>query len=70
MENDAFKCPKEGCGKNFRKENLLQVSNIEVLWNKSVFCSVCHYAFHVAETTDRCFVRDLCSSELLHSIWW
>jgi len=44
MENDAFKCPKEGCGKNFRKENLLQVSTVEVLWNKSFFCfglSVC-----------------------------
>nr|CAD7397927.1 unnamed protein product [Timema cristinae] len=25
MENDAYKCPKEGCGKTFRKENLLQM---------------------------------------------
>ncbi|XP_063224785.1 LOW QUALITY PROTEIN: PHD finger protein 20-like protein 1 [Bacillus rossius redtenbacheri] len=25
MENNAFKCPKEGCGKTFRKENLLQM---------------------------------------------
>ncbi|KAK7793947.1 hypothetical protein R5R35_005816 [Gryllus longicercus] len=24
-ENDAFRCPKEGCNKNFRKENLLQM---------------------------------------------
>lgn len=25
MEDSAFKCPKEGCLKNFRKENLLQM---------------------------------------------
>ncbi|XP_023708099.1 uncharacterized protein LOC111864808 isoform X3 [Cryptotermes secundus] len=25
MENNTFKCPKDGCGKNFRKENLLQM---------------------------------------------
>jgi len=25
MEDSAYKCPKEGCNKNFRKENLLQM---------------------------------------------
>ncbi|XP_020283446.1 PHD finger protein 20 isoform X2 [Pseudomyrmex gracilis] len=25
MEDNAYKCPKEGCNKNFRKENLLQM---------------------------------------------
>ncbi|XP_069687402.1 uncharacterized protein [Periplaneta americana] len=25
MENNTYKCPKDGCGKNFRKENLLQM---------------------------------------------
>lgn len=25
MVDSAYKCPKEGCGKNFRKENLLQM---------------------------------------------
>ncbi|XP_067014455.2 uncharacterized protein [Anabrus simplex] len=25
MENDAFMCPKDGCNKHFRKENLLQM---------------------------------------------
>lgn len=24
-EDDAYKCPIEGCGKNFRKENLAQM---------------------------------------------
>jgi hypothetical protein len=33
MENNTFKCPKDGCGKNFRKENLLQVSNITIPLN-------------------------------------
>lgn len=33
MENNTFKCPKDGCGKNFRKENLLQVSSTAVLQN-------------------------------------
>lgn len=33
MENNTFKCPKDGCGKNFRKENLLQVGNISIQLN-------------------------------------
>ena len=26
MDGNSYRCPKESCGKNFRKENLLQVS--------------------------------------------
>jgi hypothetical protein len=56
MENNTFKCPKDGCGKNFRKENLLQVSSTTFLPNilhSSVL--VCQYTCHVAETKDRRF---------------
>jgi hypothetical protein len=57
MENNTFKCPKDGCGKNFRKENLLQVSSTIVLQNM-LYSSVlvCQYTCLVPETKDGCFV--------------
>jgi hypothetical protein len=57
MENNTFKCPKDGCGKNFRKENLLQVGSITVLQNILYFSVlVCQYTCDVSETKDRHFV--------------
>jgi hypothetical protein len=47
MENNTFKCPKDGCGKNFRKENLLQVSNITIQLNiNSIYTVVLHISYY------------------------
>jgi hypothetical protein len=54
MENNTFKCPKDGCGKNFRKENLLQVSSTTVLQNM-LYSSplVCQCTCNVPEVKDK-----------------
>jgi hypothetical protein len=46
MENNTFKCPKDGCGKNFRKENLLQVSNITIQLNKFIYTVILYISYY------------------------